>query len=572
LLALSLFVMAWGAFVRAMGASQACGGDWPLCQGQLAPFGFGPEVWLDWAHRASSGLLVLLGVVVALWGWRAGGFARACAGAAMVALGVAVLVGALVATGWGGPGTRLALSVGHAGGAFLLLAAVTGLAWASSHGGAALPRGDGHAAALTGLGLGGVLLMACAGSVAAMGGEGLVTAGGEPLLDRWRAATPLLNVSIGVLVAVCAAMIAQRRDSPATRRLAVWVQTFVAAHLALGLVAALAPGQGWTYVAAFAVTLALWVAVVALGLEAPRAAPLPSPSRPRARARLRELPGLYLAVTKPRVVSLLLFTTLTAAFIAAAGWPGGWLLLALSLGGYGMAGAANAINMVVDRDIDVRMARTADRPTVDGRLSGAHTILFAVALAGASFAVLAFGANLLAATLSLAGLAFYIVVYTLLLKRRTWHNIVLGGAAGAFPPLVGFAAVAGEVGPLAWTLFAIIFFWTPVHFWALALMIRDEYAGVGVPMLPVVRGERATVIQIAAYAVLTIALSLLPLFQGQASPLYLALAVLLNAVLIARVAGLVRVPDRPRAVALFKYSMLYLALLFLVAAMDRSLV
>ena len=161
------------------------------------------------------------------------------------------------------------------------------------------------------------------------------------------------------------------------------------------------------------------------------------------------------------------------------------------------------------------------------------------------------------------------IVYTLLLKRRTWHNIVIGGAAGAFPPLVGWAAVTGELNTLAWFLFAIIFVWTPVHFWSLALLLKEDYRAAGVPMLPVVRGERFTVGQIAAYAVLTVVISILPFVTHEANRVYLAAAVLLNAVLITRSVQLWRQIDRPRTVRLYKYSMLYLALLFLAMAVDR---
>jgi protoheme IX farnesyltransferase len=240
------------------------------------------------------------------------------------------------------------------------------------------------------------------------------------------------------------------------------------------------------------------------------------------------------------------------------------------------AGAANAINMVLERDLDLRMGRTAKRPTVTQTIPARSALLFALTMMVGSFALLWGAANLLSAMLALAGLAFYVIVYTLLLKRRTWINIVIGGAAGAFPPLVGWAAVTGDLSPLAWCLFGIIFLWTPVHFWALAILIKDDYARAGVPMLPVVRGERATVVQIAVYAVLTVVISTMPLLlQGRSGHsavgwVYLAPAALLNAVLLLRSLQLLRRPDRPRARSLFHYSMVYLALLFLAMAVDRA--
>jgi protoheme IX farnesyltransferase len=279
----------------------------------------------------------------------------------------------------------------------------------------------------------------------------------------------------------------------------------------------------------------------------------------------------YLALTKPRIISLLLFTTLTALFIAAdsAHHVTATLFWAVAIGGYMAAGAANAINMVIDRDIDGRMARTANRPTVTQEISTRNALLFAFALTAGSFALLTGFANLLAASLALAGLAFYVIIYTLLLKRRTWHNIVIGGAAGAFPPLVGWAAVAHSLNPLAWTLFAIIFFWTPVHFWALALLIKDDYAKANIPMLPVVRGDRVTVRQIALYTVATVIVTTLPYLNGSLGGIYLVSSLALNSVLILAARQLFRQPERPQAFQLFKYSMLYLALLFLMMAVDR---
>ena len=281
----------------------------------------------------------------------------------------------------------------------------------------------------------------------------------------------------------------------------------------------------------------------------------------------------YLVLTKPRVISLLLFTTLAAMFIAAdrTHHVTFGLFLAVALGGYMAAGAANALNMVIDRDIDGLMKRTAERPTVTQKISSRNALFFGFGLAGLSFTLLWTAANLLSAMLALAGLVFYILVYTLGLKRRTTQNIVIGGAAGCFPPLVGWAAVTGSLSPLAWCLFAIIFVWTPVHFWALALLLKDDYASVGVPMLPVVRGERVTVIQIGLYTIVTAIVSILPFVGGSVSGWYLGGALVLNAALGLRSLRLYRHPDRPHASSLFHYSMVYLALLFLVMAVDRAL-
>ena len=280
----------------------------------------------------------------------------------------------------------------------------------------------------------------------------------------------------------------------------------------------------------------------------------------------------YLTLTKPRVISLLLFTTLAAMFIATdAHHPISLALFAaVAVGGYMAAGAANAFNMVIDRDIDIRMKRTANRPTVTRQIPAPQALIFAFSLEIGSFALLWSMANLLTAFLALAGLLFYVFVYTLLLKRRTWHNTVIGGAAGAFPPLVGWAAVTGHLTPLAWYLFAIVFVWTPVHFWALALLIKNDYADAGIPMLPVVRGVKMTVTQIVLYAIMTVVISILPFLQHEVGKLYFVAAIGLNATLLLRSLQLYRDPERPRAVSLYKYSMLYLALLFLIMAIDRA--
>ncbi len=284
----------------------------------------------------------------------------------------------------------------------------------------------------------------------------------------------------------------------------------------------------------------------------------------------------YLIMTKPRVISLLLLTTVAAMFIAQGGFPNGWLILATSLGFYMAAGAANAINMVLERDLDVKMKRTASRPTVTQKVSSRQALRFAFLLAFGSFVILNVFASTMAALMALSGLVFYVVIYTILLKRRTWSNIVIGGAAGAFPPLVGWAAVTGNLSSLAMVMFALIFVWTPVHFWALALLIKEDYAEAGVPMLPCVRGDRATVIQIAGYAVLTVGVSLVPFFLHDADGVpwagrfYMGAVLLLNAALCWYSARLWKSPEKPQASALFHYSMLYLGLLFVALGVERA--
>lgn len=285
----------------------------------------------------------------------------------------------------------------------------------------------------------------------------------------------------------------------------------------------------------------------------------------------------YLALTKPRVISLLLLTTVGAMFIAASGWPGFIPLLGLLVGGYMSAGGAGVFNMIIDRDIDLSMKRTSKRAVANELISTRNALVFALILTVLSFVIIWATSNLLAALLSWAGIAFYVIIYTLWLKRSTWHNIVIGGAAGAIPPLVGWAAVTGELSLLAWCLFGLVFVWTPVHFWALALMIKEDYRNVGVPMAPIVIGDRATVMQMVMYAVLTVALTIIPFVMHEMSVVYVIAALLLNLVLVLRLFRLYKVVaagervDRRTALPLYLYSMSYLALIFVAMAVDRML-
>lgn len=284
----------------------------------------------------------------------------------------------------------------------------------------------------------------------------------------------------------------------------------------------------------------------------------------------------YITLTKPKVISLLLFTTVGAMFIAAKGMPSWLSLIGMLIGGYMSAGAAGAYNMIYDRDIDLRMKRTAKRPTVTAVIPVSHALIFAISLTILSFVIIAATSNILAALLSWAGIAFYVLIYTMWLKRSTWQNIVIGGAAGAIPPLVGWAAVTNELSLMAWCLFAVIFVWTPVHFWALALMIKDQYMDVGVPMAPAVIGEKATVLQMVMYAILTMMLTLIPFAMHEFSVIYFLAALALNLVLLYRVVRLYlwvradKAIDRPTALSVYKFSMSYLALLFLMMAVDRA--
>ena len=286
-------------------------------------------------------------------------------------------------------------------------------------------------------------------------------------------------------------------------------------------------------------------------------------------AAWRRVASDYLEMTKPKVQSLLLFTTITTMLVA--GDPSLGLVALTCLGGALSAGGAGAINHALDRDLDRMMKRTADRPVASGRVSPGAAIAYGVLLGCASFAVLAIGVNLLAASLALAGLLGYVLVYTVWLKRSTPQNIVIGGAAGAVPPLVAWAAVTGELTGTPLYLFAIVFFWTPPHFWSLSLLMKDEYARAGVPMLPVVRGEAETRRQILLYTVLLYAVSQLPFCAGAFGLVYLVCSVLLGGAFIYGAVRLMRRADRRSALRLYLFSLAYLALLFAAMVADVKL-
>jgi protoheme IX farnesyltransferase len=279
--------------------------------------------------------------------------------------------------------------------------------------------------------------------------------------------------------------------------------------------------------------------------------------------------GDYVTLTKPRVMSLLLLTGGAAIFVGADGLPG-FGTFALTMIGLALAcGGAGALNHYLDRDIDQLMgSRTANRPVASGRIAPARALEFGVALSALSFVLLDSLVNLPTALLALAGNLFYVLIYTRWLKRTTPQNIVIGGAAGAIPPLVGYAGASGHLGWAALAMFVIVFLWTPPHFWALALMIREHYANANVPMLPVLRGDRETARQILLYTFAMIAATLVPVAFGVFGLVYAVAAVLLGALFAWLAYRLWRDTTRPQAVRLFHYSLLYLALLFVAMAVD----
>ncbi|HEX7978723.1 MAG TPA: heme o synthase [Gemmatimonadaceae bacterium] len=275
------------------------------------------------------------------------------------------------------------------------------------------------------------------------------------------------------------------------------------------------------------------------------------------------------ALTKPRIISLLLVTTIAPMYVA--GDPSWQLVLAVFVGGYLMAGGANAVNMYMDRDIDDRMSRTRLRPIPSGRMRAEAVLAFGVLCATTATFLFAHVANVLTAALALAGFYTYVFIYTRWLKRSSPQNIVIGGAAGAFPPLVGWAAVTGRIDLLGVYLFLIIFYWTPPHFWALALLKQRDYGRAGVPMAPLVWGERETMRNMLWYTLILVPLTLLPVAFGALGVLYLVSAVLLGGWLLVGVIRVMRATDFTKpAWSVYKFSLLYLALLFAAMVVDRA--
>ena len=566
----ALLVVIWGGIVRVSGSGLGCP-DWPLCHGQLLP-SLDLATRIEWFHRF---LGIVGGLTLAsLVAWT---IARYRADRALLSL--AVLAGALYVfqAVLGGVVVLLELPstwvTAHLANAEILLAVLTVLAIVAQWRHVA---GHGHPDAAAWLGLSaGVATFALLLSGAYVRGADASTACTTwPLCDGTilgadtSQAIHMLHRFLAAVVAalvVIACVAAWRRGDrhPAVRPLAALTAMLFGAQIAVG---AANPLSGFSAVALGAhpaVASLLWCALVGLVVVQWR------PATGEGIAVARDM----IALTKPAIMSLLLLTALGGMFLAEQGVPPFGLLLTVLVGGACASGGASALNHYFDRDIDELMRRTRRRPLPARRVSTRAAIVLGVVLNVIAVAVLWAGANLLAALLALSGTVFYIVVYTLWLKRTTTQNIVIGGAAGAIPPLVGWAAVSGSLALPAWLLFAIVFFWTPAHFWALALLIRDDYERAMVPMLPVVRGDRATTIGILQYAAALIPLSILLFVVRAAGLLYLVAALVLGAVFLWYAVRLVRSGDlRRRALArsAYVYSLLYLALLFVAIMVDST--
>src|SRR3989475_1128927 len=571
-----------GGLVRATGAGLACP-DWPLCHGRLIP-PLDPLVLTEWSHRFVASIVGILTLAVAVAAWRL----RKVGQLGLVGLSNLALVLVIVQIGLGGLTVRHALSawlvVAHLGTAMAFFATLIILTVTTMTGPAAPRRHDPFRtlAFLTVVATFGLVLI---GGYVSASGAGLacpdwplcygqllpsLTGGvGAHLLHRFAAAIA------GALIVVTAAAAyrtqTRRPQLQAASAIAVGLLILQIILGALNIEYRLADAVTTAHLATAAALFATLVVLAVLAHRLPesevyRPRDAGQPGRPRVQ-RVMD----YVALTKPRIVVLLLVTAFASILIAAPGRVSPWLILFTLAGGAMSAGSANAINQLLERDIDALMSRTRRRPIPAGRVSPPYAFAFAVLLGTVAFVEMAVLVNLLAALLSLAALLFYVFVYTVWLKRSTPQNIVIGGAAGAVPPLVGWAAATGHVNLTAILLFVIVFLWTPPHFWALALFRRDDYARAHVPMLPVVAGEDETRRQIVIYSIVLVFFTLLLYPLARMGLLYLLSAGTLGGAFLGLTIRLWRQRTPAAAIRVFGYSILYLGLLFAAMVADRLL-
>jgi protoheme IX farnesyltransferase len=584
--ALAFGLIVLGGVVRITGSGLGCGEHWPRCNGEWFPPLDLPTM-IEIGHRWAAALVSGFVLAVAVVGWRrhrTEPALRAPALLALVLLVVQVLLGAIT--------VKLSLPpwviITHLANAMLLLATLMVVALrAGAPEGPAVPRLDARHRA-HGL----VVATAAFGFIVILFGAQVANfhAGmfclGFPLCDGGilppASARGALHWSHRVLAYLFLGLVLlmvtrlSRRHDPASRkvrRAAGLVLAATVAQIAVGgamVLHLLPPALRALHLL---VGTLVWAALVLLVFHSRRtSAEDDAVVTAGAGVRRPSLAGDLVTLTKPRIISLLLVTTIAPMFITPAGLPTWGQLFWVTLGGYLMAGGANTINMWFDRDIDTRMTRTRLRPIPAGRVSAEFGLAFGVALGITAFAVFWYQVNELSAWLALAGLLFYVFIYTMWLKRTSPQNIVIGGAAGAFPPLVGWAAMTGRIDLAAVYLFAIIFYWTPPHFWALALIKQADYARAGIPMLPVVRGEARTKYEMLVYTLMLLPLTIMPTFFGALGPFYGVAAALLGARLLWYCIRLRRERSiTPVAWQMYKYSLLYLALLFAAMGVDRAL-
>ena len=593
--AMTFLLVVVGVVVRSTGSGLGCP-EWPTCHGSWVPPFDNPHAIIEWSHRTTAaivGILALATAIVALVAYRR---RPAILWPALAAFGLVVFQAAL-----GKAAVESDLSgdivTAHLATAMALLALLIFLALRSNLPPDRRPQGSGVVAFLVLAGAAVFVLMLLGSHVTAtasalafpdwplMNASPLptLTAADVPhVIHRWAA------VVAGLLVAIATiASWRQRLRSPLAANLAAAAALLFAIEAVAGGLQVLTQLAVWTQVVHLALAAAVWGLLVAAtmltvyrrpllteaGSGVP--SPLPTPDAEMAASGAREEPSrgqvlrAYLALTKPRIIELLLVTTIPTMVLAKRGIPSLWLMAAVVIGGTLAAGGANAINQFVDRDIDDVMRRTRNRPLPRHAIGPEAALAFGIGLSIVSFAWLTATVNLLSALLAASAIAFYVFVYTLWLKRSTPQNIVIGGAAGSVPVLVAWAAVTGTVGIPALVLFAIVFYWTPPHFWALALRYKGDYASAGVPMMPVVRGDAETARQITLYSLLMVAVSLLLFPAAGMGPIYLVAAIALGAAFLWYALRVQRhLTDGGAAIGLFRFSISYLTLLFVAIAAD----
>lgn len=603
-LATALGLVVIGVIVRATHSGLGCP-DWPFCYGQLVPPAGDAKAWIEWTHRTIAAVigfeivgLAILAVrdhrgrpsilwptlaAVALVGFQAwlgretvrlgnsGESVTAHLAAAMILVGLLVYLA--VRAGYTAPHRERSASQ-----RFTLLAAFGAAAtFALLLFGSQVTAADSALVFPDWPLMGGTLVPPLTDVTAAH------------ILHRWVAAV------VGLIVlAIAIVTWRTQRDRPTLVRLAIGSAVLFAIQIAIGGAQVLTRLTAWTQTLHLALGAVIWAMLAGLAVtsyySARAGAGSPAdddPGAPAGARTTRDTVRAYIALTKPRIIELLLVTTVPAMVLATRELPGatagvdwadwGALVFWTMLGGTLAAGSANAINCYLDRDIDLLMTRTRRRPLPAHEVEPERAVVFGLILGVISFAVMAWFVNLVAAFLTLLAIAFYVVVYTILLKRSTPQNIVIGGAAGALPPVIGWAAVTGNVGIPALLLFALVFYWTPPHFWALSLRIRKDYAAAGVPMLPVVKGIAETTRQIGLYTVLMVAISLILWAVARMGAIYLAAAVILGAIFLWQAYELWRrgaseEASTVGAIRLYKYSISYLSLLFAAIALDALVV
>ena len=614
--ALTLLLVTIGVVVRATGSGMGCP-DWPLCHGQIIPPLNDANAWIEWVHRTVAALIGFVVLGLAFFAWRDH---RDRPSLLWPSVAAVLLVGFQA---WLGRETvRLNNSgesvTAHLAAAMTLLGLLVFILVRSFYpariGGRGASQRFTLVAALAAVTVFALLLFGSHVTATSqwyvfpdwplMNGSlfpPLTDANSAHVLHRWVA------IVVGLIVAAVA-LIAWRtqRDNKPVFRLAMVAAVLFPIQAVIGGLQVLTDLSGWSQTLHVALGAFIWAALAALvfvsyysartaavplsadapgsteagngdgdGDAGPDLTPIPHTRSDSLRA--------YVALTKPRIIELLLVTTIPAMVLATRDVPGmnlpewlrltAWTLVCGSLA----AGSANAINQYLDRDIDLLMTRTRRRPLPAHQVTPENALVFGIVLGAISIVLMAWAVNLLSSFLTLLAIAFYVVVYTILLKRTTPQNIVIGGAAGALPPVIGWAAVTGRVEIPALLLFALVFYWTPPHFWALALRIRKDYEAAKVPMLPVVRGVPETARQILLYTVLLVAISLVFYAVAGMGPVYLVAALVLGGIFLWRASVLYRQASSPegslaQAIRLYKYSISYLTLLFLAVAVDALVV